>query len=194
MNNRKPSTRYVLFPTAIGSCGIAWRGEAIVATCLPEPTGDQTAARLIRKTGGAVAGLPPVPVASAIAAIGCLLDGGAVDLAFVHCDYGPTDPLRRTIYDIARTIPPGQITTYGAIALRLGNQWYAQAVGQAMGQNPLPIIVPCHRVMGAKGQLTGFSANGGVATKLRMLEIERAAIGVGAGGLFDHLPLAVKAT
>jgi methylated-DNA-[protein]-cysteine S-methyltransferase len=80
----------------------------------------------------------------------------------------------RRVYDVARTIPPGATLTYGDIAARLGEPGSARAVGQALGRNPFPIIVPCHRVLAANGQLGGFSATGGSATKRRLLTIEGA--------------------
>jgi methylated-DNA-[protein]-cysteine S-methyltransferase len=80
------------------------------------------------------------------------------------------------VYEIARTIPPGATLSYGEIAARLGMRGSARAVGQALGRNPFPIVVPCHRVLAAGGKLGGFSANGGVATKLRMLSIEGAVL------------------
>ena len=106
-----------------------------------------------------------------------LLEGTRTDLAEVRCDLGATDAFSARVYEIARSIPPGRTLTYGAIAEQLGNKRLAQRVGRAMGNNPLPIIVPCHRVLGAGGKLTGFSAHGGVATKLKMLAIEGARIG-----------------
>jgi methylated-DNA-[protein]-cysteine S-methyltransferase len=84
---------------------------------------------------------------------------------------------------VARTIPPGRTMTYGEIARRLGVPHESREVGQALGKNPVAIIVPCHRVLGADGKMGGFSANGGVSTKRRMLEIEGAAE-VSAGPLF----------
>jgi methylated-DNA-[protein]-cysteine S-methyltransferase len=80
--------------------------------------------------------------------------------------------------------------TYGEIAERLGDKTLARAVGQAMGENPTPVIMPCHRVLAAGGKTGGFSASGGVVTKLRLLTIE----GAQPNGptLFDHLPLAAK--
>ena len=89
-------------------------------------------------------------------------------------------------------IPAGETLSYGDIAIRLGDKRLAQAVGRALGQNPFPIIVPCHRVLGANGRLTGFSANGGIETKLRLLTIEGAKIG-GVPTLFEELPLSLKA-
>jgi methylated-DNA-[protein]-cysteine S-methyltransferase len=78
------------------------------------------------------------------------------------------------VYDLTRAIPPGQTRTYGEIATALGDVGASRAVGQALGQNPVPLIVPCHRVLAANGQLGGFSANGGAARKTQLLEIEGA--------------------
>ncbi len=193
MTRATDAAQFRLFPTAIGLCGLAWRGDVVAASNLPEPSAAAVEARLIRRTGGAVAGQPPATVQRAIDAITGLLAGERCDLTFIRCDYGTSDAFRVQVYEITRSIPPGETTTYGLIAERLGNKRFAQAVGQTMGHNPLPIIVPCHRVMGANGKLTGFSANGGVATKLRLLDIEQAAMGRGQG-LFDRLPMAVKPT
>ena len=193
MSTPGPPAHYTLFPTALGTCGIAWRGEKVIATNLPEPTEDDIRNRLVRRSGGAEPGTPPQWVRQAIDAITALLASDPADLAFIPCDYGKVDDFRIKICELTRTISPGETITYGDIAERLGNKRLAQAVGQAMGHNPLPIIVPCHRVMGANGKLTGFSANGGVETKLRMLDIERATIRADAG-LFGHLPLAIKPT
>ena len=182
-------TRHALFPTPLGRCGIAWRGEAVVATRLPDAHAERTAAALAAGTGSSP-GAPPDAIARAIAAITALLEGKRTDLRFVACDPGPLDAFREAVLAATRAVPPGETTTYGAIAARLGDPRRAQEVGQALGRNPLPIIVPCHRVLGANGRLTGFSAPGGVATKLRMLRIEGARIG-DEPGLFDALPLAL---
>jgi methylated-DNA-[protein]-cysteine S-methyltransferase len=88
------------------------------------------------------------------------------------------------VYAAARRIRPGTTRTYGEVALELGEPHAARAVGQALGANPFPIIVPCHRVLAAGNKAGGFSAPGGTRTKLRMLEIERAPLG-GTPGLFD---------
>ncbi len=80
----------------------------------------------------------------------------------------------RRVYEAARAIPPGNTLSYGDIAKRAGVPGAARAVGQALGRNPFPIVVPCHRVLAAGGKIGGFSAQGGVETKRRMLEIEGA--------------------
>ena len=94
------------------------------------------------------------------------------------------------VYAIARNIPPGATMTYGEIAERLGDKSLSREVGQAMGENPSPIIMPCHRVLAAGGKTGGFSAPGGVVTKLRLLTIE----GAQPGGptLFEKLPLMTR--
>jgi len=115
-----------------------------------------------------------------------LLDGEKADLAYVACDFTQTEPFAAKVYAATRAIPAGETRTYGDIALQFGDKRFAQNVGRALGLNPFPIIVPCHRVIGANAKLTGFSAYGGVETKLKMLAIERAKFG-DAPGLFDNL-------
>jgi methylated-DNA-[protein]-cysteine S-methyltransferase len=115
-----------------------------------------------------------------------LLAGEPVDLSDVPLDFGEAPDFHKRAYEVARTIPPGHTMTYGEIAKRLGVPNESREVGQAMGKNPIAIIMPCHRVLGADGKMGGFSANGGVATKRRILEIEGAAA-LGAGPLFAGL-------
>jgi methylated-DNA-[protein]-cysteine S-methyltransferase len=125
----------------------------------------------------------PAGVQRALDRVQGLLAGDAVDLADIPLDLDAAPDFHRRVYDVARTIPPGRTMTYGEIAKRLGTPHESREVGQALGKNPVAIIVPCHRVLGADGRMGGFSANGGVSTKRRMLEIEGAAE-VGAGPLF----------
>lgn len=179
--------QFSLFPTPLGACGIAWHGDAVVATQLPEETPAATAARMAARTGGSE-GTPPPHVRRAIALMTALLEGSKDnDLTGITCHFGEVRAFDAEVYAVTRTIPAGETQSYGAIALRLGDKRLARNVGRALGRNPLPIIVPCHRVMGADGRLTGFSAYGGVETKLRMLAIEGARIGE-TPGLFDDLP------
>jgi methylated-DNA-[protein]-cysteine S-methyltransferase len=175
---------YMLFDTPIGRCGIAWNERGVVALRLPGASGDKTRSSLLRRVPDAVEGSPPPDVQRAIEAIQRLLGGEAVDLSFVVIDLAGAPEINRRVYEIARTIPPGETTTYGEIAKRLGDVQLARAVGQALGENPVAIIVPCHRVLGADRKPGGFSAPGGVQTKMKMLSIERAQIG-GSRDLFD---------
>ena len=166
-------TYFTVFPTPIGHCGIAWREETVVATHLPERTSRATAASLAERAK-ASEGEPTPAVQDAIALITALLEGAKVELGGIVCDFNGIEPFSADVYSAVRAIPVGQTLTYGEIAARLGDIQLARKVGTALGRNPLPIIVPCHRVIGANGGLTGFSAYGGVDTKMKMLEIEGA--------------------
>ena len=182
---------FCLFDTAIGACAVAWSERGLKGVQLPEADAATARARMARRFPDAVEAAPPAEVREAIAAVTALVGGVARDLGSISLDMGDVDAFPRGVYAIARSIPPGQTLTYGEIATRLGDPNAARAVGEALGRNPFPIVVPCHRVLAAGGKLGGFSANGGVVTKLRLLEIEGAQIGE-APTLFDELPLAVR--
>jgi methylated-DNA-[protein]-cysteine S-methyltransferase len=117
---------------------------------------------------------PPAEVRCVIDGIVSLLGGQASDLSAAALDMDGVPEFDRRVYELARGIAPGATLSYGEIAARLGERGLARDVGQALGRNPFPIIVPCHRVLAAGGKAGGFSANGGVTTKLRLLTIERA--------------------
>ncbi|HET7718077.1 MAG TPA: methylated-DNA--[protein]-cysteine S-methyltransferase [Bauldia sp.] len=166
------ANRFALFDTAIGNCGLAWNRKGVVALQLPEATRGATRDRLLRVCPGAQEAEPPEEIRRTIEAIAALLRGEARDLSAVVLDMDGVPPFHRRVYTVARAIPPGQTLTYGEVATRLGDPGAARAVGRALGRNPFPIIVPCHRVIASGGRLGGFSANGGAATKRRILEIE----------------------
>jgi methylated-DNA-[protein]-cysteine S-methyltransferase len=165
---------FALFDTAIGACGIAWGERGLVGVQLPEASKARTLARLRRRFPATPEASPPPSVQRAIEGIVQLLQGAAIDLAAVALDMAAVPSFDRRVYEVARTIPPGATLSYGDIAARLSAPGEARAVGQALGQNPFPLVVPCHRVLAAGGKAGGFSANGGVTTKLRLLTIERA--------------------
>jgi methylated-DNA-[protein]-cysteine S-methyltransferase len=179
---------FALFDTAIGRCGIAWTARCIVAVQLPEADESRTRARLRGRLPDAAEVAPPRAIQEAIDGVVALLAGEPRDLNDVVIDDDAIPEFNRRVYAIVRTIPPGKTITYGEIAKRLGDPLLARDVGQAMGENPTPIIMPCHRVLAAGGKTGGFSANGGVTTKLRLLTIE----GAQPGGptLFESLPFA----
>lgn len=141
---------------------------------LPESDDAQTRSRLQRRCQGAPESPPPQGVQLAIDAIVALLRGEKPDLSFIALDLEEVPSFERRAYAAARAVPPGHTTTYGEIAAALGEPGAARAVGQAMGHNPWPIVVPCHRVLASSGSLGGFSAAGGPRTKLRILAIEGA--------------------
>jgi len=153
---------------------------------LPEASAAATRTRITRRWPDAQEQTPPAEMQRVIDRVLSLLAGDAVDLSNIPLDFGDAPEFHQRAYAVARTIPPGQTMTYGEIARRLDAPQESREVGQAMGRNPIAIIMPCHRVLGADGKMGGFSANGGVATKRRILEIEGASA-VGAGPLFDRL-------
>ena len=171
---------FALFDTALGTCGIVWGERGIVGVQLPESTSAAARARLRRRFPDAREAPPPPEVCRAIDGVVALLRGEPSELADVELDMSAVPEFHRRVYEVARTIPRGATLSYGEVASRLGAPGAARAVGQALGQNPFAPIVPCHRVLAAGGRLGGFSATGGVATKLRLLSIEG-----GNGPLFD---------
>lgn len=178
-------TGFALFDTAIGRCGVAWGERGLLGVQLPESGDARTRERLLQKAPGARETTPPADVQHACDAMTKLLEGEATDLSFIVLDTDHLPAFNRSVYDISRTIAPGETLTYGDIASRLGDKLLSRAVGKALGENPLPIVIPCHRVLAANGKTGGFSANGGVTTKFRMLTIERARI----SGEADDAPM-----
>ena len=168
------ATGWSVFDTAIGRCGIAWSARGILRLQLPEADEGATIARLCREFEHAARCDPPADVLDAIHGIQRLLQGEHIDLGAIALDLDAAPPFHRAVYEAARTIPPGETRSYGEIARALGEPHAARAVGQALGANPLAILVPCHRVLAADGSLHGFSAGGGLNTKQRLLEIEHA--------------------
>jgi len=180
------TTGLALFDTDIGRCGIAWGDRGLLGVQLPEATDARTLSRLAQKAPAAREAAMPDHVRRACDAMTELLRGEANDLAFIVVDMEQVPAFNRRVYDLARTIAPGETLTYGDIATRLGDKLLSRAVGKALGENPFPIVIPCHRVLAANGKTGGFSANGGVATKFRMLAIERARI---AGHASEDAPM-----
>src|SRR5215831_19069724 len=175
---------FTLFDTPIGRCAIAWGASGVVSVQLPSARELQTRAHLLQRFPEARE-LPPTPeVQRAVECIAAVLRGEASDLSNIALDMDGVPPFHRRVYELARSIPPGETISYGEIAAKLGAPGSARAVGQALGRNPFAIIVPCHRVLAAGGKVGGFSAVGGITTKLRLLAIEGAP-GTGQRALFE---------
>ncbi|QXP90032.1 methylated-DNA--[protein]-cysteine S-methyltransferase [Methylococcus capsulatus] len=176
------SLGHCLFDTGFGVCGIAWRAfegkdEAPVVTLflLPEATAAGTAAAMARRCGGSPT-VPPPAIAEVIEKVRRHFRGDLQDFSRVRVEPDGAGPFARAVYSAARDVPAGQVRTYGELARALNRPAAARAVGQALGRNPVPLIIPCHRILGAGGKLGGFSAHGGVATKARMLRLEGVAV------------------
>lgn len=163
---------YTLFDTPIGRCGIAWGERGIAGILLPESRELETRARLVERFPDAQDASPPPEVQPALDSIVALLHGEASDLSRIALDMVGVPPFHRRVYEVARTIPPGETLSYGDIAAKLDTPGGARAVGQALRRNPFAIVVPCHRVLASGGKLGGFTANGGITTKLRLLGLE----------------------
>jgi len=163
---------FALFNTAIGRCGVAWGERGVAGVQLPEAGERETRARMLQRFPAAGETAPPPEVQRVIDRLVALLRGEASDFSTIALDMDEVPAFHRRVYEAARAIPAGMTLSYGDIAARVGAPGAARAVGQALGRNPFPIIVPCHRVLAAGGKIGGFSAQGGVATKRRMLAIE----------------------
>ncbi|MGK8520999.1 methylated-DNA--[protein]-cysteine S-methyltransferase [Nocardia asteroides] len=177
-----------LFDTAIGCCAIAWSEEGVIRFQLPEASPEATRARITRRragqAGAEISEQPPTDaIAEAIVGIRAHLAGELDDLRWIAVDVSGIPQFHRAVYTVTRAIDPGHTLSYGQVADRVGAPGAAQAVGQALGRNPIPLIIPCHRVLAADHALHGFSAPGGIDTKQRLLTIERTS-GFGEPTLF----------
>lgn len=180
-----PNSACTLFGTAIGRCGIAWGDAGVLAVQLPEADDAATVAQLRRRAHGACEGTPSAEAQHAIDGVQALLRGENVQLLDVRLDLRGLSELQCRVYELTRRIPPGHTRTYGELATELGSSHLARAVGQALGRNPFAPLVPCHRVLASHGRAGGFSAHGGVRTKLKLLQIEGADPS-GAADLFSR--------
>jgi methylated-DNA-[protein]-cysteine S-methyltransferase len=172
MQTLSESQAHHLFDTAIGPCGIAWGEGAVTRLQLPEANRRATEQRL-RATGAhSFPGVPPPDIERIIANIQLYLAGQKIDFSTVALDLTGASPFHQMIYHAARAVPWGQTTTYGELAHQIGAPESARAVGQALGRNPIPIIIPCHRILAKGDKLRGFSAYGGIAAKERLLVLE----------------------
>jgi methylated-DNA-[protein]-cysteine S-methyltransferase len=167
---KQPS--FTLFKTPVGRCAIVWNEHGIAGLQLPEEKVLATRARIAERFPGASESPPPSSVKEAINAIVALLEGRPSDLKSIALDLRSVPPFHRKVYEAARSVAPGSTLSYGELAERIGSPGAARAVGQALARNPFAIIVPCHRVLAAGGRLGGFTANGGLTTKTRLLSLE----------------------
>jgi methylated-DNA-[protein]-cysteine S-methyltransferase len=165
--------RYAIFDTVAGYCGIAWNEAGIARFQLPVRTAEAAPRYLLRRLPGAKPGTPTMEVREAVAAVKRYFAGERIEFSDVRLDLEDQVEFFKRIYAAARRVGWGHTTTYGTLAKELGaGPEAARDVGEAMAKNPVPLIIPCHRVLAAGGKVGGFSAPGGSATKIRMLELE----------------------
>jgi methylated-DNA-[protein]-cysteine S-methyltransferase len=153
-----------IFPTALGVCALSWGDAGLTGFELPEASvreGDQDQ--------------PPAEIARLIARVQQHLAGTLQDFSDVHYDFSRVPEFAREVYRAALAVKAGRTASYGTLASVLGHPpVMSRAVGSALGANPWPLLVPCHRIVAADGKMTGFSGPGGIRTKLRLLALEGA--------------------
>ena len=175
---RKAAHQYCIFETASGFCGIAWTDIGIAGFQLASSDARAAARNLLRKLPGAEPGNPTPLAADAIAAAKRYFEGETVDFSDFPVDLSGQDEFFKQIYAATRRLRWGETSTYGALAREIGaGPEAARDVGQAMARNPVPLVIPCHRVLAAGGKIGGFSAPGGSTSKMRMLELEGVHVG-----------------
>jgi len=169
---------YLIFETASGFCSIVWNSVGITRFQLPTKSAKAAERNLLRRVPGAQPGAPTPEVVKAVAGAKRYFEGEEMDFSDFKLDLSDQDAFFKQIYAAARQVGWGRTTTYGTLAKELGaGPEAARDVGQAMAKNPVPLIIPCHRVLAAGGKVGGFSAPGGSATKIRMLELEGVDVG-----------------
>jgi methylated-DNA-[protein]-cysteine S-methyltransferase len=165
--------RYCLVDTALGTFGLAWTDTGVARVALPGRDRARTEIWISRDP--AEPGFPDGRFAALPDMIRRYAEGERIDFTGVPLDLDGIPEFNRQAYAELLKIGYGETTTYGAIARTLGDVALSRAVGQAMGANPIPLIIPCHRVLGAGDKAVGFSSPGGVGAKMRMLALEHAA-------------------
>ena len=176
---------YHVFATAHGACGIGWSATGVARFQLPGASPAAVERMLRQRLPGAEAAAPPPAIGAVIEQAVRYFAGAREDFSAVTLDLAGQEPFFAAIYAALRQVPWGETTTYGALAGQLGTgPEAAREVGQAMARNPVPLIIPCHRVLAAGGKVGGFSAPGGAAAKLRMLALEGVQAGPAQGTLF----------
>ncbi|MEA1672827.1 methylated-DNA--[protein]-cysteine S-methyltransferase [Nitrospirillum sp. BR 11163] len=167
--------KFTTFETALGRCAIAWNATGIASLQLPAESDGDIRRWHHRRVPGAVRDEPPSEVSMVMDAAVRYFRGEPVDFSGVVVDLRGQSDFFARIYTMLRTVAYGRTTTYGALAATLGaGPEAAREVGVAMATNPVPLVIPCHRVLAAGGKIGGFTAPGGAMTKLKMLHLENA--------------------
>ncbi len=168
---------HCLIATAFGPVGIAWSAAGLVRLQLPYADAEETRARLLRGLDDAQEAHPPAWLEASVKLLQQYFAGRPVDLRLVPVDFERVPDFEKAVYVEAMKLGWGETSTYGELAARAGSPGAAQAVGRAMGRNPVAVVMPCHRVLASGGKPGGFSAPGGKSTKLRLLAMEGVRVG-----------------
>ena len=172
---------HLIFETALGPVALAWSHAGLTRFALPETSREAAERHAAKWRAGPQMADPaaaPAFVAETIALVRRYAEGETVDFSALPFDLDGVDPFDRAIYAGALLLAQGEVTTYGELAERAGfAKLQARETGQALGRNPLPLLIPCHRILAAGGRIGGFSAPGGSATKERLLAHEGVRVG-----------------
>jgi len=163
-----PETRLDVFQTRIGWIGVAWTAQGIIALELPHASRDQTLKDLQKQFADSVIAPAPAEMKKELLEYA----QGKRRVFDLPLDWSLIKPFQRAVLTVANKIPFGETRTYGWVAHQIGKPHAARAVGRALATNPIPLILPCHRVVGSNGSLTGYG--GGLPLKKKLLEMEGA--------------------
>jgi methylated-DNA-[protein]-cysteine S-methyltransferase len=157
-----------VFPTPLGRCAVVWAEGGL--------TGFELPGAKVKQDDATLATLPP-DVADLVARVERHLVGEAQDFAGERYDYSRVPEFGQRVLRATLAVKSGRTATYGEIAAAIGEPPAAsRAVGAALGANRWPLLIPCHRITGADGRMTGFSGPGGIETKTRLLALEGACL------------------
>ncbi len=163
---------HAFFDTPLGRCAVAWSRRGIRALQLPDATDGKTLEALRQRAPDTEERPPSKEARQAIAFVTRLFSGDRSPHHVPKLDLEGHPKYYIDVYNELLAVPPGATISYGELASRAGKPGAARVVGRIVGRNPIPLLIPCHRVIGADGGLHGFSAPGGVATKRRILDLE----------------------
>lgn len=171
-STKAPVIGSAVFETALGWMGIAWSDKGLARLQLPDLDRAGTERRLMRTSNGVALSEPPPQMVLLMNELRAYASGEAIAFDNFDIDLSGLDAFRLAIYDATRNLRYGQTVTYGELASRAGHAGLFRETGQALGSNPVPIIVPCHRILAAGNLIGGFSAPGGSSTKELLLKLE----------------------
>ena len=164
--------KFSFFDSLIGQCALVWDKEGILRNVLPLDSPSLTKSAVLAKFPEAIPTELNKEMKRVVSKIQLAISGEEADLDFVQVNASNWSSFNKKVYGCAKNIPIGSTTTYGLLAKSMGHPKAFRAVGTALGKNPVPIIVPCHRILGGDGGLRGFSAANGVVTKQMLLRLE----------------------
>lgn len=161
---------WMLFPTILGWTAIGWNGDGLAGVRM----GYHSREALQDAVGSPVSATPPLWCQRLADRLQTYCSGGRDDFRDVPVAALWSTPFQQKVIAALRAVEYGDRTTYRDLAANVGHAGAARAVGQVMATNPVPLVVPCHRVLASGGKLGGFSAPTGIALKQRLLELEAA--------------------